>query len=225
MCFKAPRLPNHSNWGTEGLNALTFPQKWPEKRCWLHFTQVQCIQRKTAKSRGSPFLCCLEFPSRLWKWIKFMSSMKESKSSSSLAKEALILFLLQFSSARTAFIRWILHMHFLSRTSLGENQDITSSIVMTIYLKYRKQQRFPFIIFFTRRLFPGVHGTYLSTSITSPYHVTFRYSNALIFSVCYSSSTCPPHHSWHHRHVTYPYHLIFTWDFTFNRCTCGMNFV
>lgn len=29
----------------------------------------------------------------------------------------------------------------------------------------------------------------------------------------------PPHHSWHHRHVTYPYHVIFTWDFVFNRCT------
>lgn len=118
------------------------PPKWPEKRRWLHFTQVQYIQRKTAKSRGSPFLRRLEFPSCLWKWIKFMPSMKPSKSSSCrLPKETLFLFLLQLSSARTAFIRRTLHMHFLStkkKKTLGENQDTTFSNILTIYTEHRK---------------------------------------------------------------------------------------
>lgn len=100
---------------------------------------TSAIQRKTAKSRGSPFLCCLEFPNCLWKWIKFMSSMKQSKSSSCyLAKQALFLFLLQLSSARRAFIRCVLHMHFLSTKNLGENQDITLSSILIIYLKHMK---------------------------------------------------------------------------------------
>lgn len=129
-------------------HALTFPQKWLEKWHWLHSGQVQCFQRKTAKSRGSPFLCCLEFPSWLWKWIKFMSSMKQSKSSSSsLGKETLILFLLQFSSARTTFIGYICHMHFPSRTSLGENQDITFFYRCNHISKVQETAEIPFHLF------------------------------------------------------------------------------
>lgn len=128
---------------------------WEVAHQWWHFTQEQWIQRKTAKSRGSPFLCCLEFPSCLWKWIKFMSSMKQSKSSSSsLAKETLILFFLQLSSARTAFIRCIHHMHFLSRTRKSGQHFF--SITIAIYPKYCGESLF----FLACRLFPGVHGTY-----------------------------------------------------------------
>lgn len=83
-----------------------------------------------------------------------------------------------------------------------------------MYPKYRKQQRFPFF-FFACRLFLGVHRTYLSTHIASSYHIAFKYSNALIFSMCCFflhlppiPTPTPPHHSGHHRYVTYPHHSI-----------------
>lgn len=152
------------------------------------FHRVQSIQRKTAKLRGSPFLCWLEFPSCLWKWIKFMSSMKQSKSSSSsLARETLYLFFLQFSSARTAFIRYIHRMHFLSR-----RRKIRTKLFFPITIaKYPKYCGESLFFFLACRHFPGVRGTY--QHISSSNHVTLSYTNAffchVLFPLCLPPAT------------------------------------
>lgn len=59
-------------------------------------------------------------------------------------------------------------------------------------------------------------------------HFAFRHSNALIFSVCSSSSTYPSHPPappsfWTSQthYISPPF--IFTWDFTVNKCTHGMS--